>query len=277
MTKKETNNIKDETISDYQKLSIQVSLDGLSFCVLDTIGNTILASERIIFDNELNPYGIQKELKGLFNQHDLKNTPLSEIVVIHKNTLFSLVPKSLFDENELANYLKFNTKLLANDHLDYDEIENYDVVNVYVPFVNINNYIYELFGEFEFKHHSTVLIETLLNNHSNGNEPVCYVHVSKRQFDVTVISQKKLVFHNTFEYTTREDFIYYLLFTLEQLNLDTETVPLKLFGAVEEGDSIYNICYTYVKHITIFIPSFTSYHLGDLETETIDFTVLNAL
>jgi hypothetical protein len=84
------------------------------------------------------------------------------------------------------------------------------------------------------------------------------------------------VIFNSFNYTTKEDFIYYLLFTLEQLNLDTETVILKMFGEIEEGDDIYSICYQYVKHISIFIPSVSFLPL-DLNTESIDFTVLSSL
>ncbi len=41
-------------------------------------------------------------------------------------------------------------------------LDNYDMVNVYLPFVNINNYIYDLFGEFEFKHNGTVMVQALL-------------------------------------------------------------------------------------------------------------------
>jgi hypothetical protein len=95
--------------------------------------------------------------------------------------------------------------------------------------------------------------------------------------DITVLGQKKLLFYNSFQFTTKEDFIYYLLFTLEQLRLDTESVKLRLFGDIEESDEIYTICYEYIQHLSIFIPPNTTYPIGDMENETIDFTVLNAL
>ncbi len=277
MTKKETYNTLGNSTSDYHKLSIQVSLSGFSFCVLDIIGNTILATEAIVFEKELTPYVVQKRLKELFEKNQITQISFSEVIVIHRNNLFSLVPKALFNEKELANYLKFNAKILANDHIAYDGIDSYDMVNVYVPFVNINNYIYDLFGEFEFRHNGTVLIQTLLNSQSSANEPICYVHVLENQMDITVIAHKKLLLYNSYHFFTKEDFIYYLLFTLEQLNLNTETIKLKLFGAVEEGDGIYDICYNYVKHISIFIPSHPSYHMGASGQDSIDFAVLNSL
>ncbi|MGS0526952.1 DUF3822 family protein [Zobellia nedashkovskayae] len=263
-------------MENFKKLSIQVSLNGLSFCVFDTVANTILNSEKVVFAKELTPYEILKRLKLLFSTHNIEEDQFSEIVVVHRNNLFSLVPQVLFNEDELANYLKFNTKILANDHLAFDELESYEINNVYVPFVNINNYIYDLFGEFTFKHNGTVMVESLLNNHSASKEAMCYIHTSQRQMDVTVIASKKLLLFNSFNFVTKEDFLYYLLFTLEQLELDTESVSIKLFGDIEKDDDIYDLCYNYVKDVSMFYPSFTEHPGIDRPEETIDFTVINA-
>ena len=273
MTKKEINN----NIENFHKLSIQVSLNGLSFCIVDTIANTVKHFKRLNFGKELSPYEMQKELKQLFGESKIEDYSFTEVVVIHRNNLFSLVPKPLFDKAELANYLKFNVKILANDLVEYDEIDSYDLVNVYVPFVNVNNYIYDLFGEFEFMHHGTIMVQSLLNSHSNGNEPICYVHVTDKQMDITVLTQKQLLFFNSFQFITKEDFIYYLLFTLEQLKLNTETIKLRLFGSVDMGDELYNIAYEYIQHISLFIPPSDIYSTEELEKEVVDFTVLNAL
>ena len=277
MTKKKINNTEDNSLENFNKLSIQVRLNGLSFCVLDTIGNSILKSDRLVFEKNLSPLELQKNLEQLFKTHNLGSSQFSEVVVVHRNNLFSFVPKSLFDVNELANYLKFNTKILANDHIAYDELDNYDVVNVYVPFVNINNYVFDLFGEFEYKHNGTVLVQALLNNSGANKEPICYVHIDGQQMDITILAQKKLLFYNSFNITSKEDFIYYLLFTLEQLKLDTECTKLQLFGSIEEGDDIYKLCYKYIKDISLFIPSVGSYPIATTDQKSLDFTVLSAL
>ncbi|MFT7066436.1 MAG: hypothetical protein ACJAUO_002019 [Sediminicola sp.] len=277
MTEKMTLTNLEQSKSDYNKLSIQISLNGLSFCVLDTVDNNILASENVVFEREVNPLELLKKVKTVFEKYNVAKVPFSEVIAIHKNQLFSLVPKALFDEDELANYLKFNAKILTNDVIVYDELESNDLMNVYVPFMNVNNYIYELFGEFEFKHSSTVMVESLLNTPQSGNDTVCYVHVGEKQLDITVVSNKKLLLHNSFNYTTKEDFIYYLLFTLEQLKLDTNTVRLKLFGAIDEDDEIYGISYDYIKNISIFVPSNIAHITGNDKDNAIDFTVLKTL
>lgn len=278
MTKKKTNNGLDIADKNFKKLSIQVSLNGLSFCVADTVSQKILYSDSEVFSEELNPIAVLKQLEQLFHKHQLPEKEFDEVIVIHRNTLFGLVPKPLFDANELSNYLKFNTKVLPTDTLAYDEIENQDVINVYVPYANINNYVYGLFGEFSFFHNGTILVQSLLNNYAKNKEVICYANVGKGQADITVIEGRNLKLYNSFLYETKEDFTYYLLFVLEQLELDTETVPVKLFGAISEDDERYQLCYTYIKNISIFAPN-SAHHLelGEPEDESIDFTVLNAL
>jgi hypothetical protein len=256
MTKKETNKEAqvDIILEDYYHLSIQVSLNGLSFCILDSIGKKIVRAASYRFTSRLNPYEAQKELKAFVKSQAIEQYAFSEVVAVHRNDLFSLVPKVLFDPQELPNYLKFNARILANDLLEYDEIPSFDLVNVYVPFVNINNAIYDLFGEFEFKHHGTVLIESLLGSAARISEPVCFAYVTPEAFDLIVIQQKKLLFFNTFSYKTPEDFLYYLLFSLEQLPLDAQETKLRLFGSIEEGDPVFDLCQEYLPHLSIYLP-----------------------
>ena len=266
-----------ESANDFHKLSIQVSLDGLSFCILDTLNHVIVASKQRHFGKELTPYQLQKELQEMIREYRVEDYGYSAVVVIHRNPLFSLVPKDLFDENELANYMKFNVKILANDMMAYDEIEQQDMVNVYVPFMNINNYVYELFGAFDYLHSGTVLIQALLQAHTETREPVCFVHSTEEQMDIIVLDNKKLVYYNSFDFETKEDFIYFLLFALEQLNLDPAAVRVRLFGTIEEGDPYYEICYRYIQNVSLFYPAQPVYSAASEAKDSIDFTVINAL
>jgi hypothetical protein len=249
-------------------------LNGLSFCIQDTIVKKIILTDVVSLKVESTPYTILKELKALLEKHKLLGQQFSEVLVVHKNNLFSLVPKALFDKEELANYLKFNTKLLANDHLVYDELENQDIVSVYVPFTNINNFIFDSFGEFEFRHSSTALLHTLLHQ-KPSSKSVCYVHVAEREMELVVLNQKTVVLYNQFNYRTKEDFLYYILFAFEQLNLDPEHNKLKLFGKIEEGSELFETCYTYIKKVSVFIPKHVTYTFEDQTEESIDLTLFN--
>lgn len=249
-----------------------MSLNGLSFCVLDSIANKVLLSDKVDFKTESTPYLLLKELKTLFHKHNLIEQQYEEVAVIHKNHLFCLVPKPLFDKEELPNYLKFNTKIFANDQIVFDLLPNEDLVCVYVPFTNINNYILECFGEFEYKHCCLAMLQTLF--HQKSSKTICYVHVDKRNMSLAVLENRELLLYNQFDYKTKEDFLYYILFTYEQLGLNVEDIKLKLFGAIEEGDELFEICYQYLKKVSVFVPKYSSYGLEQFGNTSIDLTLL---
>ena len=276
MIKKEINKDLSATENSYHKLSIQVSLNGLSFCVLDTIANELSLSHALTFKREVSPFDLHREIRQSFRDQGVLDYSFSEVIAIHRNALFSLVPQPLFDEDQLPNYLKYNAKILASDHLAYDVVNGLETVNVYVPFTNVNNFLFEHFGEFEYKHSGTVLLETLIKLPSSRQGAIGYLHLAESQMDLAVFASKKLVFFNSFAISGPEDVLYFLLFTLEQLDLEMDSLKLRLLGEVTEEDRVYELCTEYVENVSLFVPADNSLPLSG-EEESIDFTLINAL
>lgn len=244
-----------QTNKNYNKLtnlelSIQISLSGLSFCTLQRDTKTITQIQNINFEKKLNPFELLDKLIHLFNTESSLQNSFSNVNVIHTNELSTVVPKPLFKEDCLADYLKFNSKILKSDFIAFDAIDSNDTVNIYVPYVNINNFIYDKFGSFTYKHFSTILIERILFIEKNTDSTKVYVNVNKTHFEIIVVEKGKLILYNTFEYSTKEDFIYYILFTAEQLKLNPETLHLILVGNINKDDEFYNITYKYVRNIS---------------------------
>jgi hypothetical protein len=239
-----------------KELSIQFSLDGFSFCVIDLDLLDVVSYCNYSFEEKNHtPENLLNNIKALFLQEPILQSKFVKVNVIHENNLSTLVPKPLFDENNLSDYIKFNTKIFTNDFFAYDSINNNDMVNVFVPFVNVNNFLIDQFGSFEYKHYSTILIENLLNNHTN-NEITFFVNVSKNHFEIVVSNNKKLLLYNTFDYTTKEDFIYYILFVVEQLQLNTEELSLLFLGEIKKDDELYEIAYKYIRNISFVSDKF---------------------
>jgi hypothetical protein len=276
MTKKVTTNTEDLHISDYHTLSIQVSLNGLSFCVFDTLAKKVLLTEKTSFTEAVPPKRIKQSLQAHLAKHGIDGRSFNKVTVIHRNPNFSLVPKALFDSKKLAHYLKFNTEIDKDQHIVFDDLEHADMVNVYTPFENINNYLYDLFGDFESQHSSSVMISSLLADTNRDAAASCYVYFGEQHMDLTIVHQKRLLLHNIFEINAPEDATYYLLFALEQLKLDPETTPVKTFGNIEEGDSLYQLIHTYIEKLGVFVVENPAY-LTESESDAIDFTVMKTL
>ncbi len=251
-TKIKTNKIIDVANLKNSHLSIQFSLDGFSFCILDKGSKSFTTLHDYTFQEVNNtPQKLLDNISSVFNDESLLKNNYHSVSVSHINELATLVPKPLFDQDKLKEYVNFNTKVYANDQLVYDEIKNHDIVSVYIPYTNINNFLLDHFKEFEFKHFSNTLIESLLNIYKYSLVPHMFAHIDNNHFELVVIANKKLQLYNTFKFSTKEDFIYYVLFTAEQLKLNPEKFELVVLGSIEKDDELFKIAYKYIRNVSL--------------------------
>ena len=235
--------------SNHHKLSIQFTLDGFSFCITNLDSQETIHFCAYTFPKTLeNPEKLVAHFETIFQEDNHLQEDFKEILVIHQNSLATLVPNKLFREEHLKEYLDFNIKTLKTDFFAFDNIDQLAAKNVYVPFVNVNNYLFQNFGEFEYQHSTTAFIKRLLQT-TTTPEKTMFVDVWKDQISVVVLEDKKVLFSNSFSFTSKEDFIYYLLFTAEQLELNTNEFPLFFTGDIQEETEIYKITYQYIRNV----------------------------
>ncbi|MFN4763952.1 DUF3822 family protein [Gillisia sp. Q332] len=235
------------------KLSIQVCLNGLSFLILDCEENQLVWYKKTTFPKEFNPVKILKEIELVYEKEEFLQNPIEEVMLLFSNDLYSIVPKEYFIEEEASNYLKFNTKILKTDVVAHDFIEAKNLINVYIPYTNITNYFFDKYGEYEYKHSISVFAEAILSLEKSLPVKV-FLNNYKDYYDLVIVRNGKLLLSNSFKYDSPEDFIYYLLFTLEQLKLDPSEIDLILTGEISEESPFYQIVYTYIKNVQFLKP-----------------------
>ncbi len=268
MTAEKNNNNKINTQAT-KRLSVQVRLNGLSFLMYDENAPENTFCKNIAFDAALMPEEVLNEIKKAYETYEELNQNVKEFTLIHQNLLFALVPQAVFNDEQPEVYLNFNAKLLPTDYVAYDILETLALVNVYVPLTNVNNYFFERYGEFTFKHSASVFIETIVARERNNSEIKMFVQLYKNQMDVLVTKGKKIQLFNSFYHTTPEDFIYYLLFIAEQLSLNPEEFQLQLSGNIKEKDPYFEIAYTYIRNVTILKNQTTANSNSDTSQESI--------
>lgn len=229
------------------KLSIQVRLDGLSFCILEFNSGNIVWYKKVNYPKEHNPVKALEEIESLYEQEKILQGEFKEVNLLFSNDLYSPVPSEYFIDEEVSSYLKFNTKILGTDVVESDKV-NSEVVNVYIPYTNITNYFFDKYGEYEFQHSVSELIKAAFEISAEG-EVTAYLNNYSGYYDFVIVKNGALLLSNTFNYDTPEDFIYYLLFTAEQLELDPAQFKLILLGNISEAMEEYKITYTYIKNV----------------------------
>lgn len=261
-------------------MSIQVNLNGLSFCALLEEKKEIIFFKKLLFQKKLSPTEILQQIEKIYSEEEFLQKKIDEVKVLFSNELYSLVPQKYFEEENISHYLKFNTKILETDFVAHDILNTANVVNVYVPYSNITNFFFDKYGEFEYMHSVSVLIEGLLDlPDAADQQPVVYLNNYRGGYDLIIIRDKKLIFSNSFHCETKEDFIYYLLFTAEQLELDPSEFKLKLLGHIAPNSDYYKIAYTFIRNIEFLETTFgyTFNAVGERPQSFEFFTLLKSL
>lgn len=230
-------------------LSIQLSLNGFSFCIATAEGEIVTSFDE--FSNEGNYYSEQElyeQVIKTFNNKPELQAKFNTVEVIYHNDLFALVPQKLFDPNNKKSYLNYSVKTLATDYISHDNIKETDIISVFIPYININNFLIDQLGEFNYQHSSALLISHSLNLSKQNSNKKVYTHFSKSTFEIIITNGTELLLFNTFVYSTNEDILYYLLFCMEQLSLSPNEIDVLFLNTV--SSDLYDLLYTYVRNIT---------------------------
>jgi hypothetical protein len=239
----------DEKRASAYHLICQIGVDGIKLAVKETQRNKFIAltdyklQEVYDFDTLIELIDVvAKENKLL--QHKYK--AVSCLIV---NNLSTIIPTPLFEDSKKEMYLKFNTALAGNEYIAVDNIKNLDAKNVFALPQDLKNKLSSLFSNSTYHHFSSVLIESILAQNKNQTTKKLFVHVQPSHFEAILVEGKKLLFYNSFNYQTNEDFIYYLLFVFEQLQLNPEMIEAVLLGEVEKNSEMVTIAQKYIRNV----------------------------
>ena len=230
-------------------LSVQVGTDGLQHSVFDIKNNRYIALEAFTFQGIHNPTALADAVHELVSQNTVLGNIFKSVQVGIVNERSTLIPNALFEKGKEQDYLGFNHFLAKEDMVHVYDLKSIEAKNIFSIPVEVFNAFRKHFPNAKFNHHSSPLLEGVLNAYKNQAEKKIFVHVQLSHFEIVVLQGKDLLFYNSFRHQASEDFIYYLLYVCEQLKLNPENTELILLGEVERNSAIYSIIYKYVRNI----------------------------
>lgn len=232
------------------KIYVDISLNGLKQTIFNTENNTFIGFEEYNFSDCYNEYSLVNPLKEIVTNNSIYKAPFKSINISFVNNRSTLIPNAVFKADKLENFHQFNFSKLEEDQFFSDKLINLSAHNVY----SIPDFITTIFKDLNnviFKHFSSALIESsLIQAKRNKTLSLIQVNILPSSFQVIAIKDQKLELYNSFTYQSSEDFIYYLLFVLDQLNINNEEASITLTGQVEKNSTIFTILYKYIKTLS---------------------------
>lgn len=183
------------------------------------------------------------------NELTIRNYADGFSYIVVDNDKHTFVPAVLYHETKKSKYLDFLGLKEDNSVVCADYLEQADVYNIYdvskkehAKLKNSDNT--------EFRHASTLLLESLMKkNLEHTDNARIYLHVRSQSFEMMVLKGANLLFDNNFRFKTKEDFLYFVLFSMEQLHLDVETAPVYFMGMIEKDSQVVELVSRYIRNV----------------------------
>ena len=83
----------------------------------------------------------------------------------------------------------------------------------------------------------------------NSKDDEIYINLIHQKLEICIVSQGKFIFYNLFEAKTKEDFLFYILYTLNQLNISPNNVSLYVFGDLLNSPEYYETLKKYIRNV----------------------------
>lgn len=236
-------------------LSIQAGLDGLSFCILDPIRNKYIALEHQNFQSNQLFEDYLKDIENFLDKNELLCNQYKKTKLIWLSRKNTLVPDEFFDQSKLKPLLEINHKLDDLDEIHFKRLKYNDIISVYVIPNLIANLFVKKYHNLKFYNQQIPFIDHIIQKH-HSEQIKTFVNIQKEFFELAVTKNGQVIIYNNFKYTTATEVAYFVLYALEQKNIDHKNSELIVSGLLNKRSEIY-------KELRRFIKSVKFDHLPD--------------
>ncbi|MDR0725747.1 MAG: DUF3822 family protein [Prevotellaceae bacterium] len=213
------------------RLSIQVSLNGFSFCMYDPVKQKHVVLKHFVYSENIADCDIwTKEINRIADLMTDNLAPVASPVkclfTSRKNTL---IPKSVFSENNIKSYLSFFFQLDELDEIHYKYISEIEAYCCYALPSPVVAGIISRFGRTEFYNQAYTVIRRINNCKTGMNIVFC-----NNFMDVSVFRDNKLVLNNSFEIFDLKDIIYFVSAISDKFNV--KDIPIYISGNISNSE-----------------------------------------
>jgi hypothetical protein len=252
-----THKITDESfnvqaLGDYH-LYLAIGKQIFRAAVADAGRNKFILLEDYELSNIFTPQQAAQQVQEILQNHvyfGLAGWKLIRVAL--KNQSFTLVPETLFEPQAEADYLQLNCKL----DFYHEQVLTYhhtaiEAVNIFATDKYLLQTLRDTYPDkpIRYVHQTSALIAALLHYGERNGQMKVYGYVEKNSLTILLIRDGALVFCNMFHFTTPEDFMYFLVFVLQEQKLNPDKDPVIIWGDITHDSALFTLMRKYIRHV----------------------------
>lgn len=259
----------DQEQSNLYHLSIQISLDGFSFAILDIQKGkyTVLKSYPFFLKR---PRLLFMHVRDLMSSDEHLTLRFKSVDIVYSTGDFTLVPQAFFHHGNAEKYLTFNTETEKGYLVERTLLPKAEAWCLFAMPENLKEFLLLKFPKATLKHNLFPLVERALKENKNfPDRKQVHVNFFRTYFELVVLSGAKLLLANQFTYSAESDVVYHVLNVFDQLKLPPDTTEIIFHGQFKQADPLYQIFKKYIRRTgfahptSLFSYSYTFNQLPD--------------
>ena len=216
------NNLKTE-----YRLSIQVGLDGFSFCIQDETTKKFLAFRHEPF--LLSNYSfLVRKLNEIFETEERLQGQFKHVTIVVNTQNFTFAPASQESVNG-SIVLKLNTGYDDGDSIYSFDAEPYGLKVIFAVPASLYSFFCNQYSNPVFTHFTKSLLSLFSLKQGKEKHSALIVDQS-RYFTLFVSDGADIIFANSFQYRSDPDFNFFLTASLQNLALNTKDIEVYIAG-----------------------------------------------
>lgn len=234
-------------------LSIQVGLDGFSFCILDRLPKKLIVLQHIpLIVGKLQ--FLAKKMETIFDQEQKLTAAYRSVSVSWSTNKATLLPKALADEQLVAKIAALTNEIGRNEELAVNDLPGFNQQLIFSYPKELMTLLNGKFTEFSFTHKSVPLLACAVEQR-NEKKNTLLINFEKQYVRMIVLKDRQIALYNSFYFKNEADFLYYTLNICHTLQIDPERDELLIGGYVADDSGYMRQLKKFVSNVYFLKPS----------------------
>ncbi len=232
-------NFQPQRAEEYDLL-MEVSPSQISYAIVDDINNQlqVLFSSSLI--NNDSQVSILDRLDTLFNTQAELQLPFRKVKISLQTSQFTFIPNELFDQSLTKEYAKFIQPRTQIDHpVQINDIKSVSIKNVIGLDPELQKILQTHFHQPHFFSQADPFIAGMNQMIVESECTSLGLNIQSASIEIAVFDSGELIFYNLFDCVHADEFNYFLLTTVKELNIDSAQTKILLAGTIEKNDAYY--------------------------------------
>lgn len=233
-------------------LSIQVGLDGFSFCILDIMRKKYIVLRHIPLVIG-KPQFLPKKMEAIFDSEQKLNATFQSVSVTYSTNKATLLPKSFPESDLFIKIASLTNDIGKNEDIGVNGLAGFNQQLIFSYPKEMLTLLNSKFTEFSFKHKSVPLLASA-GEQRNEKKNTLVINFEKQYIRMIVLKGMQMELYNSFYFKNEADFLYYTLNICHTLHIDPESDELLIGGYVADDSTYIRQLKKYVSNIYFMKP-----------------------